>query len=121
MSSYARTHSDSPSGSYFPLDPSSSHPEELTRQSHHQRLTRSITNSSFRSIRTFAGYGGAGQGISEDQYRVLLELQRLLYHGPGETTFLENDELGNDDDGQNREGRKEQLKAFVHEYLESDC
>jgi hypothetical protein len=48
---------------------------------------------------------------------VLLELQRLLYHGPGETTFLDEDGA----DEESREGRKEQLKAFVHEYLESDC
>lgn len=119
-----RTHSDPPPGSYFPLDPGpSSYAEDPHRPPHyhhHQRLTRSITNSSFRSTRTFAGYGGAGQGISEDQYRVLLELQRLLYHGPMEATFLDTDD-GDEEDGGRTEGRKEQLKAFVHEFLESDC
>lgn len=113
MSSYTRTHSGSPSGSYFPLDPSS-HADEPPR--HHRGLTRSITNSSFRSFRTFAG--GAGQGISEDQYRVLLELQRLLYHGPGGTTFLEGDDASGDD---RTESRKDQLRMFVNEHFESDC
>lgn len=113
MSSYTRTHSGSPSGSYFPLDPSS-HADEPPR--HHRGLTRSITNSSFRSFRTCAG--GAGQGISEDHYRVLLELQRLLYHGPGGTTFLEGDDASGDD---RTESRKDQLRVFVNEHFESDC
>ena len=88
-----------------------------TPQRHMGRLTRSITNSSFRST-TYTGFAATGQGILEEQYRLLLELQRLLYHGPGEKTYLEDDDEDGVRDGQ---ARKVQLRSFMQQYVEADC
>lgn len=116
LSDKGRSNHSSTGEIFPPIGGPSTLPDEPHR--HFPRLTRSITNSSFRSTRTYTGFAATGQGISEDQYRLLLELQRLLYHGPGEKTYLDDDEEDGVRDG---DGRKEQLRAFVHEYLEADC
>ncbi|KAJ9102015.1 hypothetical protein QFC19_004940 [Naganishia cerealis] len=85
--------------------------------SRHPITPRSAAGSSFRTL----GLGGSGVGgISEEQYRVLAELQRVIYYSTCQGSLLDDEEVG-EDDGAVDADRKEQVRKFVQQHFEIDC
>ncbi|KAJ9111769.1 hypothetical protein QFC22_006428 [Naganishia vaughanmartiniae] len=85
---------------------------------------RSIAGSSYRTF-GISGSGG-GAGLSEEQFRILGEFQRVVYGNSGGRSLMVDDD---DEVEQGKDGaddvdpaeRKEQLRMFLEQHFEANC
>ncbi|KAJ9118418.1 hypothetical protein QFC24_006247 [Naganishia onofrii] len=85
---------------------------------------RSIAGSSYRTFGV-NGSGGGGGGLTEDQYRILGEFQRVVYGTGGRSLMVDDDEHDEQEkDGVTEvdaTGRKQELRTFLDQHFEADC
>lgn len=85
---------------------------------------RSIAGSSYRTFGV-NGSGGGGGGLTEDQYRILGEFQRVVYGTGGRSLMVDDDEHDEQEKNGATEvdatGRKQELRTFLYQHLEADC
>ncbi|KAJ9093212.1 hypothetical protein QFC21_006529 [Naganishia friedmannii] len=85
---------------------------------------RSVAGSSYRTF-GISGSGGSGGGLTEEQYRILGEFQRVVYGaGGGRSLLVDDDEREEREDDMDRVDaaqKKEQLRLFLEQHFEADC